>query len=116
MSVVLRCTLIIVSFLTFMYIIRKTRQSKLKIDYAIFWFLFAILMLLLSVFPQIAIMAAELIGLVSPANLVFLAIIFILLIKSFRLTLYVSKLDDKITKLTQHIALKEYEDPNNEES
>ena len=39
MSTVFRVILIVVSLLTTFYILKKIRQSKLQIEYAIFWIL-----------------------------------------------------------------------------
>ena len=41
MTPVFRIILIVVSLLTTFYILKKIRQSKLQIEYAIFWILFA---------------------------------------------------------------------------
>ena len=48
-------------------------------------------------------------GMGSPANLVFLVIIFLLLLKSFNLTVEISALEVRLKELTQRIALKEEE-------
>ena len=54
MSIAFRITLIIVSVFTLLYMCKKVKQEKLQIEYSIFWTLFAIMLVLFSIFPQIA--------------------------------------------------------------
>ena len=63
--------------------------------------------ILVAVFPDPMFWLAELLGIQSPANMVFLFVIFILLIKTFNLTLEISQLQYKIQELVQKIALDE---------
>ena len=58
---------------------------------------------------------SELLGIQSPANMVFLLVIFILFIKTFNLTLEISRLQYKMQELVQKIALDE-NNRRNEES
>ena len=46
-------------------------------------------------------------GIQSPVNFIFLAIIFVLIIKLFRMTIRVSQLSSKLQTLTQDFALYE---------
>jgi len=62
---------------------------------------------ILAFFPSIAIFLSGLLGIASPVNFVFLVIIFILMVKCFSLSIYLSQLNDKIKKLSQHIAINE---------
>lgn len=55
-------------------------KSKLRTDYALAWILCSIALIILSIFPQIAFFVARLIGVISTANIVFAAIIFMLII------------------------------------
>lgn len=107
MSFYLRIVLIFVSFVSFLFIIRNIRKSKVKLDSCFFWILFSIFMLILSIFPQLAEYGAKLIGIVSPVNFVLLIIIFLLLYKAFTLTIQLSRLQGKVEELTQNLALKE---------
>ena len=67
-------------------------------------------LIVISVFPQIVIKLAQLIGFQSPANMVFLLVIFALMFKSFQSTLEISQLQYKIEELTQKIALEEHKE------
>ncbi|MBO5520062.1 MAG: DUF2304 domain-containing protein [Eubacterium sp.] len=109
MSNQFRVLLIFVAFLTAISILRKIRKEKVQIQYSIFWILFSALLIVLAVFPSILIRLSRALGIGSPANLVFLTIIFLLLLKSFNLTVEISALEVKLKELTQRIALKEEE-------
>ncbi|MEG0962827.1 MAG: DUF2304 domain-containing protein [Lachnospiraceae bacterium] len=115
MSIAFRVILIIVSIVTLLYMIRKIRQSKLQIEHALFWVIFAVMLVVLGIFPQIAIGLSKLLGLQSPANLVFLFIIFILMVRLFQMTLEISKLEDKLKSFIQHEAIREYKEDKKEQ-
>ena len=104
MSIAFRITLIIVSVFTLLYMCKKVKQEKLQIEYSIFWTLFAIMLVLFSIFPQIADWMSELVGVYSTTNFIFL-----LLVKCFQLTMDISKLDNKVKELVQKIAIDEKE-------
>lgn len=88
---------------------RRIRQSKLQIEYSLFWIIFAGLLILISLFPQIIYGLAAFFGVESPVNLVFIFIIFILLLKLFMMTIELSQLENKVKELIQQIAIKEKE-------
>ena len=116
MSLFFRIILILASVATLLYMVRKIRQSKLRIEDSLFWIVFAFVLVILGAFPQIAIGLSNLIGLQSPANLVFLLIIFILMVRLFQMTIQVSRLEDKLRSLIQHEAIREHiEDKDKEE-
>ena len=109
MSVELRVLLIVISILTLGFIIKKIRQSKLEIEYAIFWIVFSFLLIILSIFPGIVYWLTDLLDISSPVNLVFLFIIFVLVLKEFMATIELSLLSRKIKELVQQIAISERE-------
>jgi hypothetical protein len=115
MSVSLRILLIVVSVLGLVYMLKKIRQSKLQIEYAVFWIICSVCFVIIAVFPQIVYWLANLFDIISPANAVFLCIIAILLIKVFMLTVELSQLENKVKELVQVIALydKEYKEKHN---
>lgn len=117
-SVVFRLVLIICSLLTVVFIIRKIRQSKVQINYAIFWILFSVCLLIFSLFPEISISLARILGIYSSTNFIFLVILFAVIIKLFFNTIEISNLEYKIKELSQKIAIdeKKYKDDMNEMS
>lgn len=109
MSLILRAALIIVSLFTLVFITRKVRHAQVRLEDSIFWFVVAFLLLILSIFPQIFFAISDFVGIISPANLVFLVFIFILLILGFGLSVRLSQTDTKLKELTQQLAIEKYE-------
>ena len=109
MSTVFRVILIVVSLLTTFYILKKIRQSKLQIEYAIFWILFSGVLIIFSLFPWLVSMFTRLIGMQLPVNFIFLFFIFVLMVKMFLMTIELSTLENKVKDLTQELALEEKE-------
>jgi hypothetical protein len=105
MSVSLRVILVVISILTLIYVLRKIRKYQLRIDDSLYWIIFSGLLVILSFFPSLAISLAEVIGIISPANFVFLAIVFVLLIKVFMMSVKMSQMENSIHTLTQEIAI-----------
>lgn len=91
---------------------QKSKTGKITDRVFYFWTLFAIMLVLFSIFPQIADWMSELVGVYSTTNFIFLLIIFILLVKCFQLTMDISKLDNKVKELVQKIAIDEKEKRN----
>lgn len=101
--------LIIGALCVFAFILRKIRNSEIKIADSTFWFLFAASLVLLAVFPQIASFFAGILDIEAPSNFVFLYVIAVLLIREFLTTVELSKLRSRIASLTQQSALEDVE-------
>ena len=109
MTTVLRVVLIIVSLLVFFVMMKKIRQAKVKIEDSMFWVLFALLLVVFSIFPGAADWLSDLVGTMSTANFIFMLMIFLLLIKNFAMSLRISQLETKVKELVQRIALDDNE-------
>ena len=109
MTPVFRIVLIVVSLLSTYYILKKIRQSKLQIEYAIFWIIFSGVLVIISLFPWLVSLFTRLLGMQLPVNFVFMVFIFILLVKLFMMTIELSTLENKVKDLTQELALEEKE-------
>lgn len=107
MTPVFRIILIVVSLLTTFYILKRIRQSKLQIEYAIFWILFSGVLIVLSLFPWLVTLFTRLIGMQLPVNFIFMVFIFVLMVKMFLMTIELSTLENKVKDLTQELALAE---------
>lgn len=107
MSFIFRIVLIVISVFTLCSIVKRVRNAKVKIENSIFWIGFSMLLLIVSIFPQIASFAADLLGIYSVVNFVFLFVIFVLLMHQFSDSIKISQLEDKIKDLTQEIAVRE---------
>ena len=100
-----RLLLFLGSVIVFAVISQCIRKRKIQMRDGIFWIGIGFLLILVSAFPILAVWAAKLIGIQSPSNCVFFLIIFLLGCHQFYLTIRISKLDMKNSKLTQHVAI-----------
>lgn len=107
MSIVLRAALILVSLLTFMIIVKRIRNAKVQIEYSLFWIVFSAGLLILAFFPDLAGFAAKILGIQSPANFIFLFMIFVLFIHQFLNSIKISQMENKLRELTQELAIRD---------
>ena len=97
MSFSLRLLLIVSAVMMLVFMLKRIRHAKLKIEYTVFWLLFASILVLMGIFPRVFYAA--------PISMVFLVIFFVLIIKIFFMTLQISQLENKIDALAQQIAI-----------
>lgn len=107
MSPVFQGLLIFGAVLMTYYIMKRIRQSKLQIEYAIFWIVFSGILLVFSIFPFLVAMLTRMIGMELPVNFIFLFFILILILKAFFQTIETSALENKVRNLTQRLAIEE---------
>lgn len=105
MSTILRIMLLVASLVTAVWILRKIRKNRVKQEDALFWLCFAFMLALFGIFPKLSYMMAEILGIQSPANFVFLAVIAILIEKMFSLSIQVSSLENKLEIMAAELAL-----------
>lgn len=106
MHTTLRVLLLIASLITAIWILRKIRKNSVKQEDALFWLCFAFLLAVLGIFPELSFTMAEILGIQSPANFIFLAIIAILLEKMFSLSIQISTLENKVEIMAAELALR----------
>jgi len=106
---VLRIALIIMSVITFVFVIRQIRKNKIEIGESLFWIVMSAILIVISVFPQIPTFFSNLLGIQSPSNFVFLVAIFFTMLKLFSLSIQVAKNKQKMKSLIENVALKEKE-------
>ena len=109
MPLTLRILLLVSSLLSFVFVIRSLKKAKVQLYDTTFWIILSALFVILSIFPQIAIGLAELIGIQSPVNMVFLIIIFFLLGHCFLQSLRFSNLEDRFNRMVSDRALSDLE-------
>lgn len=105
MSSSLRIFLVLGAVLAFYVVLNNIRKSKMLISDCLVWFFLGFLALLLAIFPQISYFFANLLGISSPVNLVFLVLIAVLFFLCFKQALRISSLEIKVTNLTQNITI-----------
>ena len=109
MTLLFRLMLFFMSLLSIVFFLYNIRKAKMRVDDSLFWIIFASLGIVLSIFPGILIWFAGLFGIISPVNFLFLALLFILIIRNFSLTVKLSQLQMKLNKLGQDYAMEQEE-------
>ncbi len=109
MSWTLRILLIVFCVLVMVFVFRKIRKTDFVIEDTFFWIIFCLVLLLMSLFPNICYELSDILGFESPANFIFLVVIFLLLAKVFLLTIKVSKMQMKLDNLIQKYAIDAHE-------
>jgi len=95
---------IIVSLAFLFYVSRLIIKGKLREEYAIFWLVGTIILIVFSFWRDGLDVMARLVGVYMPPNLVFMGAIFAILVYLLHLSTVVSKLSDNNKSLTQEIA------------
>ena len=101
----LRILLFLGSVVVFTIISLCIRKRRIQLKDGIFWVAFGFLLILVSVFPVLAVWASSILGIQSPSNCVFLILIFLLGCHQFFLTIRISRLEIKNNQLVQNIAI-----------
>lgn len=96
---------IIVSLSFLLYISRLIIKGKLREEYAIFWFVTTIILIIFAFWREGIDIVAKFLGVYLAPNLVFTAAIFAILIYLLHLSIVVSKLYEKNKTLTREMAL-----------
>ena len=109
MTGMLRVVLIVVSLTTMAYMMHKIRQAKVQIEAALFWVIFSLVLVVFAIFPPAADACARLLGIYSTPNFLFLSMIFLLMVKSYSMTIHISHLEEKQKELIQKMALDQKE-------
>ena len=109
MTALFRLVLVAVSIGTFAIVMQKIRNSKMRLEVAVFWVLLCVMFIIFALFPVVPDTMAAMLGIYSTANFLFLFMIFILLMKTFTMSLHISELEKKIEELTQSLALSDHE-------
>ncbi len=87
------------------YICRLVALGRLQIKYSLLWMLLAILILILSIFPQVIFFFASALGFETPSNFALFAGLGFLLIISVALSVIVSWQARYIRSLIQEVSL-----------
>lgn len=86
-------------------IINMIRNKKLDLRYALSWMCMLVIALVIDVFPDIVFGLAYLIGIDVASNMVFFVGVIFSIILIFSITVSVSRMSNKVKRLTQELAL-----------
>ena len=104
MALNLRICIIVVSILFLFFVLRRIRKAQMQISDS-FWIIASIVFVIIGIFPQIVIWLSKITGVQSPANLVFLMIIFVLLLRIFNLSCKLSSTENALHSLAEQYAV-----------
>ena len=115
MTLKLQIILFVCLALGFLYLVHLVRRKSLELKYALTWFLLDVGLAITVLIPKFLSWLAKLLGIYSVVNMVFLVGFVFSIIIIFSLTMSISRNSDRVRKLTQTVALNEYENRENEE-
>lgn len=81
------------------------KKKKIEVRYALIWYLLALVILVLDIFPGLLDKATAFMGVGLAVNMLFFMGFCFALVIIFVMTLWVSRLSVKVKKLTQELAL-----------
>lgn len=93
------------SIIFLLIILSCVRQKKLNEAYAILWVLIGIVVLGVSIVPNVLRMSAQLLGIVYPPAVLFIVLLFGVFVILFQYSILLSKNQERISRLVQEVAL-----------
>ena len=105
MSEVLQISLILAVIVYFVFVFLGLKKGRLALKYTLLWLLFGIVQLLMAIFPNAVRDIFAHIGIEIASNGVFAVVLFFVLAILISITSVISKMNDKITVLTQQLSL-----------
>lgn len=112
----LRLMLILGALLALFVVAKQVKKSKILIEDAVFWVVVSCILVLLAIFPDVAINLAYSLGFMSPSNFIYLVIIVVLLWKVFTNSAEISRLKARVNELAQEFALAHMDEPQHDPS
>lgn len=97
--------LVVGAVLALAYVVVEIRHSQLATSDAVYWFLFALVLIVMALFPQIVYSLSHILGFESPANFVFLCVLAVVIFRQLTASVENARLRSKVVQLTQVIAL-----------
>lgn len=107
MTTTLRAVFILASILLFVFVILKIRKAQLQVSDAILWIIGALFLIFISIFSDLVMSVAQLLGFYSASNFILTLFVFFLLLIVFMLNIKISTLNEKVKNLNHEIALNE---------
>lgn len=96
---------IIIALLFLLLVMSLLRSRKLREKYAALWIIIGLLSVILALFPRLLSWLARLVGVQVPSNLLFVLAISLLLGLSLQLSLEVSRAEERVRVLAEHVAI-----------
>ena len=107
MNIRTQILVVVLAVTALLWIIRKICRKGIEVKYSLLWILLGIGVIIFACFPQFTAWLAQLFGIGQPINMVFFAGFCFALVIIFSLSVAVSRLSNKVKRLTQEMALME---------
>ena len=91
-------------------LVELLRRQVLKVKYAALWLAMGVATLVLAVAPGLLDGLASLLGVADPPNLLFFVAILVLLAVTVQLSLELSRMEERIRTLAEHVAMLEHDE------
>ena len=98
---------ILAALVTLGVVIEMLRRRKLRERHAIWWLVAGTMALIIGIFPQVLVWAAELVGVSVPANLIFFVSIAILFLVCIQNSSELTELESETRTLAERTALQD---------
>ena len=106
MNIKIQVLIILAVLAAMLYIINKIRTKGIELKYCLLWLLLELGIIVFAGFPQLSKWLSHLLGISQPVNMLFFAGFCFTLPIIFSLSATVSKMSEKVKRLTQELALK----------
>lgn len=101
----LQISLVFLCLLLLFLLINMIKRYELQLKYALLWFVVVVIMIALSLVPQIAFYFTDIFGFQAPSNFVFLVGILSGMVIIFSLTVSISNSSNKLRQMSQEMGL-----------
>ena len=91
--------------LIFLVTLQLLRRGRIPVKFSILWFIVAVILLVVGIFPNFIVLISTRIGFISMSNMLVGILIFLLFAMCIALTVIVSGQATKITLLTQEVSM-----------
>ncbi len=106
MSIELRVVLLFAATFSIGWIITRIRKAKVRLEDTFFWMVMSVVLLVLGLFPKVSYWLSSILGIISPANLVFFIMICLLFEKLLTMSIMHSQMQDKYMTMAAEMALR----------
>jgi hypothetical protein len=97
------------AIVTFVFVFSLLRRGALREKYAVLWLLLSGVALFFSVFPGALKWVSDVLGVETPANLLFFVTVVLLILVSVQLSYELSRHEARIRRLAEEVALLDQE-------
>ena len=107
MNIRIQILIVVITLLAMFYVINKIRNKGIELKYSLVWLALGTWIIIFTCFPKLTTWLAHVLGISQPMNMLFFAGFCFMLPIIFSLSVSVSRLSNKVKRLTQEMALLE---------